>query len=223
MKKVQQALKAIKEIFPEVTQVAFGKDGTWLFSDDKFNSVDFTPEVHRISHDLLEEAADEAYKDKGFPCAYALDEQLPEAGQDTMMRERKKMTMVFTDVTSTAADWAVDPDLIEITVDEEFLNRAESAVEFLNRQKYFAVEETYAFGFDAYAEADDKTIVDLWHEGTGYVFFEGEYTINGATARICADGDIKAVLNFKHTDDSIHIEIGKLKDLQSMMLSTIAA
>lgn len=218
MKKVQQALKAIKEIFPEVTQVAFGKYGRWLFSDDKFNGVDFTPEAHRINHDLLEEAAHEAYKDKGFPCAYALDEQLPEVGQ-----EAHTMTMVFTDVTSTAADWAVDPDLIEITVDEEFLNRAESAVEFLNRQKYFAVEKTYAFGFDAYAEADDKTIVDLWHEGTGYVFFDGEYTIDGATARIYADGDIKAVLNFKHTDDSIHIEIGKLKDLQAKMLSTHAA
>lgn len=70
--KIQEALRHVQGVFPEVTQVFFGADGRWLFCDEVFDAPRFDDEIGKIDVDLLEEAADEAYADKGFPCAYRL-------------------------------------------------------------------------------------------------------------------------------------------------------
>ena len=66
---VQKALRHANQHFPEVTQVFYGADGRWLYCDESFNAPNFGDKVDTW---LLEDAADAAGNDKGFPCAYRL-------------------------------------------------------------------------------------------------------------------------------------------------------
>lgn len=68
--KVQEALRHIQSLFPEVTQVFYGADGRWQYLDDEFEAPLFGDEPVDVS--LLEDAANAAEEEKGFPCAYAL-------------------------------------------------------------------------------------------------------------------------------------------------------
>ena len=70
--KVQMALRHINGIFPEVTQVFFGADGRWMYCDEDFETTDFDEAPSKVDIGLLEDAADAADNDKGFPCAYRL-------------------------------------------------------------------------------------------------------------------------------------------------------
>ena len=67
---VQKALRHVNRHFPEVTQVFFGADGSWLFCDEDFNAPNDKDNI--LDTWLLEDAADAAEEHKGFPCAYRL-------------------------------------------------------------------------------------------------------------------------------------------------------
>lgn len=69
---VQAALRHIHELFPEVTQVFYGANGRWLFCDEDFEAPDFGEAPGKVDIGLLEDAADAADNDEGFPCAYRL-------------------------------------------------------------------------------------------------------------------------------------------------------
>lgn len=69
--KVQAALRHVNSVYPEVTQVFYGADGCWLFCDEEFEAPNFKI-PGQIDIGLLEDAADAADADKGFPCAYRL-------------------------------------------------------------------------------------------------------------------------------------------------------
>lgn len=69
--KVLAALAMVNAFFPEVTHVYYTREGRWQYMDEFFNGPVFD---HRIDMDMLDEAADEAYLDKGFPCAYCIPE-----------------------------------------------------------------------------------------------------------------------------------------------------
>jgi hypothetical protein len=70
--KVQMALRHVSGIFPKVTQVFFGADGRWMYCDDDFEAPNFDEAPGKVNIELLEDAADAANDDKGFPCAYRL-------------------------------------------------------------------------------------------------------------------------------------------------------
>lgn len=71
-KQVQQALRHINSIFPEVTQVFYGADGRWMFCDEEFVAPDFGKAHAPVDVGLLEDAATAADEQKGFPCGYRL-------------------------------------------------------------------------------------------------------------------------------------------------------
>ncbi len=68
---VEVALRHVNSVFPNVTQVFYGIDGRWLYFDENLECPDF--EDGNIDVSLLEEAANAAYEDKGFPCSYRLE------------------------------------------------------------------------------------------------------------------------------------------------------
>ena len=70
--KVQAALCHVHGLFPEVTQVFYGADGRWMFCDEDFEAPNFDQASGKVDIGLLEAAANAAYDDKGFPCAYRL-------------------------------------------------------------------------------------------------------------------------------------------------------
>jgi hypothetical protein len=67
--KVQAALRHVNYLFPEVIQVFFGADGRWLYCGEDFEALNFDG---KVDVGLLEDAADAAGDDNGFPCAYRL-------------------------------------------------------------------------------------------------------------------------------------------------------
>lgn len=71
-KKVQEALRHINSLFPSVTQVFYGADGRWFFCNEDFTAANFNDAPGKANIGLLEDAADAADEDMGFPCAYRL-------------------------------------------------------------------------------------------------------------------------------------------------------
>lgn len=65
--KVQEALKHVKSLFPEVTQVFYGTDGRWLYCGEAFEAPEFDG---KVDVSLLEEAADSV---ETLPAAFALE------------------------------------------------------------------------------------------------------------------------------------------------------
>lgn len=70
--KVQAALRHVHSVFPEVTQVFYGADGRWLFCNEDFDAPNFKEAPVNVDIGLLEDAADAADSQNGFPCAYRL-------------------------------------------------------------------------------------------------------------------------------------------------------
>jgi len=68
--RVQAALRHVHEQFPQVSQVFYGIDGRWMFCDEDFHAPDF--EGAMIDIGILEDAADAAGDDEGFPCAFRM-------------------------------------------------------------------------------------------------------------------------------------------------------
>ena len=62
------ALNHVSKHYPDVVQVFFGIDGSWLFTDESMEAPSFGEE---IDVSILIEAADAAYSLKGFPCAFS--------------------------------------------------------------------------------------------------------------------------------------------------------
>lgn len=66
---VAAALREVRKHFPEVTQVMFGRDGTWMYCDDFYRSPDF---ANKVSHDVLNKALDDV---RSLPAAFAIWEK----------------------------------------------------------------------------------------------------------------------------------------------------
>ena len=70
--KVQMALRHVNGVFPEVTKVFFGADVRWMYCNQDFEAPNFDEAPGKVDIGLLEDAADAADNDIGFPCAYRL-------------------------------------------------------------------------------------------------------------------------------------------------------
>lgn len=68
---VEQALRQVRNVFPDVVQVFFGVAGNWLFLTDTLDAPEFSY-AHGIDTDLLECARNAAAEDKGLPCVYCI-------------------------------------------------------------------------------------------------------------------------------------------------------
>lgn len=76
---VRAALLHVHSMYPEVTQVFYGVDGRWMYSGEAFEAPSFDDSNLIVDTSLLEEGANAAYEDKGWPCAYALPPSLEDA------------------------------------------------------------------------------------------------------------------------------------------------
>lgn len=76
---VKAALLHVHSMYPEVTQVFYGVDGRWMYSGEAFEAPDFDDANLIVDTSLLEDGADAAFEDKGWPCAYALSPSLEDS------------------------------------------------------------------------------------------------------------------------------------------------
>lgn len=133
----------------------------------------------------------------------------------------EKLTVQVTDI-SSSQEWTSDPDMIEVYIDREFLEKAEKCVAFM--QEHYVDKTTiwWGFGYNMFEKVEAIDEDDLTDEevvkdenDAEYVEFEPDYRLDGCHAEIYKDGEISAVFPFKHTSDTLWCTVGTLSDLKS--------
>lgn len=125
------------------------------------------------------------------------------------------ITVQATDV-SSSQDWTTDPDMISVKVDMDFLQKAEKCIAFMRDNDIHVMTNWWAFGYALYARADcdDGAVPSLiGDDGEAYVDFDPGYSLDGCHAKIYKDGDIFAVLPFKHSAGELSCSLGNVADL----------
>lgn len=121
----------------------------------------------------------------------------------------EKIAVRTTDISSNQ-DWASDPDMIEVNMSQDFLDKAEKCVAFMQENDVSYVCMWYVLGYEFYElaenytepELEDKTLI-TGKDGKKYVEFETEYRVEGCHAKIYKDGVIQAVFPIKHSGDQV--------------------
>ncbi len=208
---VQAALQHVNSLFPKVTQVFYGADGHWLFCDDAFNAPDFNG---KVDVGLLEDAASSVTE---LPVAFRLKTL-------TVAPNRKESIEVQVVDPVSDQEWASDPDMLVITVPAELIDKAETCVAFMKAHGVANMLVSYALSDTLYALTECFNDEDLatktrvtGTDGKGYAEFEPDYQLDGCHARIERDGDITAVLPFKHQGGSLRGKIGNIAELKKLL------
>lgn len=110
----------------------------------------------------------------------------------------------------TSTYWKDVPDRIDVTITQEFLEKAKRTVEWLTSEGQNSV--TYAgLKFEAYDENEEGE----------YVEFDGSYALHDADTIILSNGSLKLSLKislpFDQTNDRISIELGTIAELEDKM------
>ena len=140
-----------------------------------------------------------------------------------------KLNVQNSDISSNQ-EWSADPDMIDVTVDEVLLQKAEKCVAFMQENDIDYMCCRGALGYTLYelaenlddGDKDGKEIVN-GHDGQAYVEFEPEYRLDGCHAKIYKDGDLQAVLPFKHTSDELWFTVGNVADLKLKIAAAAGA
>jgi hypothetical protein len=112
--KVVEALLHIQGFFPSVCQVYFGAEGRWLFVDENLDAPDFSLIAGKVNLNLLQEAADAAYNDKGYPCGYSIPKVKPMTlSPDAVVRLQR----ITCEVAGYLAVHEVPDDLLKVLTD----------------------------------------------------------------------------------------------------------
>lgn len=115
-------------------------------------------------------------------------------------------------------EWTADPDMIEVSAGAALLESAERCVAFMQENDINYMCKWWAFSYTLYKVDDDSDAQDkpkiIGTNGQAYVEFEPEYRLNGCNAKIYKDGDIQAVLPFKHSDGELWFDVGNVADLK---------
>lgn len=120
--------------------------------------------------------------------------------------------------------WTSDPDMIEVTVSESFLKLAQTCIDFMQKNEVNYMCQWYTLGYKFFTESDsghnegdvlgeDQRCV----EGQIYDSFDPEYSVDGCHAIVYADGDIKALFPFKHSNEQLECKVGNIVDLHLKM------
>lgn len=118
----------------------------------------------------------------------------------------------------SSIEWATTPDMIEVSITPEFLAKAEKCVAFMKESgvSYMVIWST--FGYELYDDlgATEPSDDSIFHDGKHYEVFDPEYGLDGCHAKIYSDGDIRAVIPLKHTDDQIWGSLGNIEQLKQL-------
>ena len=135
--------------------------------------------------------------------------------------QNKTITIECTDVISTQ-EWTSDPAMIAITLDLDFLRKAQECVTSMKAHGVDIMTIWWAFGYQLYAvfDKDDDSEFIVGDDGIEYREFEPEYRLDGCHAQIFADGQIRALMPFKQTSDKVFVDVGKVDDLLSRFAGT---
>lgn len=137
------------------------------------------------------------------------------------------MTAVTIEATEihTNQEWASTPDMISIELSEPFLEKLEKCQEFMKGNDVDIMSFWFSMGYELYALAnDDEKETIAGKNGQSYCTFDPEYRIDGATAKLFKDGDIRAQFQFKHhCAHELWCEVGNLAKLKEQAKQATAS
>lgn len=119
-------------------------------------------------------------------------------------------------------EWTSDPDLIQIELKSSFVEKAEKCIAFMQEHDVAMVKLYGEFGYELFTEDDAEgeegaIVVD----GEQYVPFEPEYRLSGCDTLIFKDGYIKASMPFKHTNEELWCELGRLDRIKEKFSAAV--
>jgi len=103
-------------------------------------------------------------------------------------------------------DWTTDPDRIEVVVTRDFLKEARRAVDFLKEVDMDYAVKCHAFDYNIFQG-----------HGDGEEDYDGELEYDGANVRIRQNGMLRAEFPAMYSNDSMHVELGSIAELESKM------
>lgn len=139
-----------------------------------------------------------------------------------------KITVQCEDIHSSQ-EWAADPDLIEIYLSKTLLEKAEKCVAFMQENDVDYMSIWFSLGYELLqnvdnvdeSEVEDKKVTDF--KGEQFVAFEPEYSLEGCHTKIYKDGQIDAILPFKHSAGALSCVVGMLPKLKAQFANASVA
>lgn len=124
------------------------------------------------------------------------------------------ITVQKTDVRSSQ-EWTTDPDMIAVTFNADFLDKATECVAFMKNHEVHAMTIWWVFGYEFYIEADGAEEFIVADDGREYTSFTPQYRVEGCHAKVFNDGRIRAVLPFRNSAGEVWVDIGCLDELRA--------
>lgn len=122
---------------------------------------------------------------------------------------------------SSDQDWTVDPDMLEVSISPELVQKAETCVAFMQATNVDYVVIYDVFPYCTYTLAENLDEQDLkgkvpvlGSNGKLYVEENPKYFVEGCHARIYKNGGIVASLPFKHSSGELRGTVADLAELQ---------
>lgn len=119
----------------------------------------------------------------------------------------------------SSIEWAPTPDMIEVSFSAEFIAKAEKCVAFMKETGVSYMVSWCAFGYELYDVLGSAHVEEgepIFLDGLYYEPFDPEYGLEGCHAKIYSDGDIRAVIPLKHTNDEIWCSLGNVEQLKKL-------
>lgn len=117
----------------------------------------------------------------------------------------------------SSQEWTTDPDMISVTFNAEFLDKATQCVTFMKENGVNTMTIWWAFGHQLYTETDGSEEFIVGADGVEYAVFTPEYSLDGCHAKVFDDGRIRAVLPFRNSDGEVWVDIGHLDELKAIL------
>jgi hypothetical protein len=127
--------------------------------------------------------------------------------------EIKDNTVVVTTVARSNIEWASTPDYIRCNLTKGTLETAQMTAQFLEGVGYFKAENLYGIWCELLSINEDEVFEKSEDILFPLVELEPEYSVSGASLIVYNDGDLKAVVHLKHSDEEIWAWVGNVKDL----------
>lgn len=120
----------------------------------------------------------------------------------------------------SSIEWAPTPDMLEVSITAEFIAKAVKCIAFMKDAGVSYMVIWHAFGYELYDVLGAAHVTDgdpVFLDGLYYEPFDPEYGLDGCHAKIYSNGEIRAVVPLKHTDDEIWSSLGNIEQLKQLV------
>lgn len=121
---------------------------------------------------------------------------------------------------NSSQDWAADPNLMLLAINEETIAKLNKGLNFIVENKFDSIGITSPNEYKFYDQVEPFEDTQIDFEGKKYIEFSGEYPDMHSDCGIVIDshGYVTVTVGAIHTDDTLQIPLGKLDELKAKFI-----